>query len=59
MKINNDEWDYIIDGKTNGLLAIIITAVPMAFFIALAIDQFQPSPNKLVFWLLRPPVQRL
>lgn len=49
MKMNNEEWDYIIDGRQGGLLSIIVTVVPMAFFIALAVDQFQPSPNKLIF----------
>lgn len=42
----NDEWDYKIDGKSNGKVRIIILFVITAFFTILTIDQLKGTLNK-------------
>ena len=44
--MNNEQWNYKIDGKTNGLARMIIAAVVGIVFLVLAVDQLQPVPNK-------------
>lgn len=44
--MNNEQWDYKIDGKTNGVTRMIIAAVVGIVFLVLAVDQLQPAPNK-------------
>lgn len=44
--MNNEQWDYKIDGKTHGLALMIITAVVGILFLVLTVDQLQPAPNK-------------
>ncbi len=49
MKNNNfEKWDYVIQGKTNGLLRIIIIGILTGFFAALTIDQLRPVPKKML-----------
>lgn len=49
MKNNNfEKWDYVISGKTNGLIRIIIFGVLAGFFAALTVDQIRPVPNKML-----------
>lgn len=42
----NDEWDYKIDGKSNGKFRIIFLLIVAAFFTTLTIDQLKGTPNK-------------
>lgn len=42
----NDEWDYKIDGKSNGKFRIIFLFIVAAFFTILTIDQLKGTPNK-------------
>ncbi len=44
----DDGREYTIDGKTNGLAAMIICLALAVFFSVLAADQLQPQPNKYV-----------
>ena len=44
--MNNEQWDYKIDGKINGLARMIIAAVVGIVFLVLTVDQLQPAPNK-------------
>lgn len=46
--MNNEQWDYKIDGKSNMIMRIIIFTVISAVFVILTIDQLQPQPNKLL-----------
>ena len=49
MKNNNfEKWDYVVSGKTNGLLRIIIIGVLAGIFAALTIDQLRPVSNKML-----------
>ena len=49
MKNNNfEKWDYVVSGKTNGLLRIIIIGVLAGIFAALTIDQLRLVPNKML-----------
>lgn len=41
-----DNWDYIIDGKRNGLTRIIIMSIISVFFTVLMVDQLKPRLNK-------------
>lgn len=44
----DDGREYTIDGKTNGLAAMIICLALAVFFSVLAADQLQPQPNKYI-----------
>ena len=49
MKNNNvEKWDYVVSGKTNGLLRITIIGVLAGIFAALTIDQLRPVSNKML-----------
>ena len=43
---NFEKWDYIVSGKTNGPLRMIMIGVFAFFFAALTIDQLRPVPHK-------------
>ena len=45
---NFEKWDYVVSGKTNGLLRIIIIGVLAGIFAALTIDQLRPVSNKML-----------
>lgn len=46
MKNNNFEnWDYVVSGKTYGLIRIIVIGILAGFFAALTVDQLRPAPN--------------
>lgn len=44
--MNHETWDYKIDGKINGITAMVIGLVLSVFFVVLTVDQLQPQPNK-------------
>ena len=49
MKNNNFEnWDYVVSGKTYGLIRIIVIGILAGFFAALTVDQLRPAPNKML-----------
>lgn len=47
--MNNEQWDYRIDGKTNGIIRVFLPIVLAVVFTILAIDQLKPQPNKFMF----------
>ena len=46
----NEKWKYVIDSRQYGVRRVILMLVPAVLFAILAVDQWQPQPNKL--WLL-------
>lgn len=44
--MNNEQWDYKINGKVNGITSIVVFLVILVFFGVLTIDQLQAQPNK-------------
>lgn len=46
--MKNEKWDYKIDGKMYGITRLFIVGVLLVIFTILAIDQFQPHPNKYI-----------
>lgn len=44
--MENEKWDYKIDGKPYGLSRLVVVGVLAAVFVVLTIDQLQPHPNK-------------
>ncbi|MEG2036390.1 MAG: hypothetical protein RRZ93_00210, partial [Ruthenibacterium sp.] len=44
--VSKEPWQHKIEGKPNGITAIIIFAVLSTFFVVLTVDQLQPQPNK-------------
>lgn len=46
--MNNEKWEYKIDGKKYGMARLVVTGLFGIIFTVLAIDQFQPHPNKYI-----------
>ncbi|HZJ78454.1 MAG TPA: hypothetical protein VFD52_06640 [Clostridia bacterium] len=47
--MNNEQWDYKIDGKLNGITRVVIPLVLSAVFTIIAVDQLKSQPNKSLF----------
>lgn len=47
--MNNEQWDYKIDGKVNGIARIVILLVLSVLFIVFTIDQLKSGANKHIF----------
>lgn len=48
-QLYGDEWDYKIDGKNEAVSRMVLTGVLAVAFMVLAVYQFGPGTEKLVF----------
>lgn len=44
--MNEEQWDYKIDGKTGGVAKLVVWLVLSILFVVLTIDQLQAQPHK-------------
>ncbi len=48
--MTNEHWKYVIDSRRYGVRRVLLMLIPAILFAVLAVDQWQPHPNKI--WLL-------
>lgn len=46
----NEKWKHVIDSRQYGVRRVVLMLIPAVLFTVLAVDQWQPQPNKI--WLL-------